>query len=285
MFNNMKGWGKNMPEPTISLGSTGDYVRLLQMNLNGLALNYNNFAIDGNYDEKTMAVVRDFQDRFQMESNGIVDAHTWSVLNEQVKLVQKQLNINDYNVGYPDGWYNASTTSAVQRFQQSNGLQPLGIFDPRTRRKLFNPHPRDNIDQRPSSNDLNSLHLYVAILARRFLELTRAHGLDVRITTAFRSWDESDRLFAQGRTTPGPIVSNARAGDSYHNWGLAFDAAPIENGQVSNDLQKYFTMGHLGEQLGLKWGGTFKSIVDYPHYQYTFGLNTWDLLNGVTLPK
>jgi peptidoglycan LD-endopeptidase CwlK len=150
MFNNMKGWGKNMPEPTISLGSTGDYVRLLQMNLNGLALNYNNFAIDGNYDEKTMVVVRDFQDRFQMESNGVVDAHTWSVLNEQVKLVQKQLNINDYNVGYPDGWYNASTTSAVQRFQQSNGLQPLGIFDPRTRRKLFNPHPRDNIDQRPS---------------------------------------------------------------------------------------------------------------------------------------
>jgi len=66
-----------MPElPTIKLGSTGEYVRLIQMNLNGLALNYNNFASDGTYDEKTMAVVKDFQDRFQMESNGIVEAHT-----------------------------------------------------------------------------------------------------------------------------------------------------------------------------------------------------------------
>ena len=81
-----------MPElPTISLGSTSENVRLLQMSLNGLALNYNNFAIDGTYDEKTMAVVKEFQDRFQMESNGIVEAHTWSVLMEQVKHVQKEL--------------------------------------------------------------------------------------------------------------------------------------------------------------------------------------------------
>ncbi|MDQ0201215.1 peptidoglycan-binding protein [Neobacillus ginsengisoli] len=275
-----------MPElPTIRLGSTGEYVRLLQMNLNGLALNYNNFAINGTYDAKTMAVVKEFQDRFEMESNGIVEAHTWSILIEQVKHVQKQLNIHGYHVGYPDGWYRASTTSAVERFQQNHGLQPLGIVDPRTRRKLFNPHPQDTIEKRPSSNDLNSLHPHVAMLAKRFLELTRTHNIDVRITTAFRSWDESDRLFAQGRTTPGPIVSNARGGDSYHNWGLAFDAALIENGQISNDIRKYFTMGHLGEQLGLKWGGTFKSIVDYPHFQYTFGLNTWDLLNGVIPPK
>jgi peptidoglycan LD-endopeptidase CwlK len=275
-----------MPDlPTIRLGSTSEYVRLLQMNLNGLALNYNNFVIDGTYDTKTMAVVKDFQDRFQMESNGIVEAHTWSILIEQVMHVQKQLNINGYNVGYPDGWYRTSTTGSVQSFQQKNGLQPLGIFDPRTRRKLFNPHSQDNMDKRQSSNDLTSLHPYVAMLARRFLELTRMQNLDVRITTAFRSWDESDRLFAQGRTTTGPIVTNARGGDSYHNWGLAFDAAPIENGQVSNDIQKYFSLGHIGEQLGLKWGGTFKSIVDYPHFQYTFGLNTWDLLNGVTPPK
>ena len=39
-------------------------------------------------------------------------------------------------------------------------------------------------------------------------------------------------------------------------------------------------MGKLGEQVGLEWGGSFKSIVDYPHYQYTFGLSTEDLLNG-----
>lgn len=62
--------------------------------------------------------------------------------------------------------------------------------------------------------------------------MTRAHGLYVRITTAFRSWDESDRLYTQERTTPGPIVSNAQSGDS-HNWGLDFEAAPSVNGQIS----------------------------------------------------
>lgn len=79
----------------------------------------------------------------------------------------------------------------------------------------------------------------------------------------------------------GQIVTNARGGDSYHNWGLAFDAAPFEGGQISSDQQKFIQMGHLGQQVGLQWGGTFKAIVDYPHFQYTFGLNTWDLLNGV----
>ena len=73
-------------------------------------------------------------------------------------------------------------------------------------------------------------------------------------------------------------------GDSYHNWGLAFDAAPYENGQISNDTKKYAKMGQLGQQVGLEWGGTFKSIVDLPHFQYTFGLNTWSLLNGARPP-
>lgn len=285
MFNIMKGCGY-MPElPTIGIGSKGHYVKLLQMDLNGLALNYNNFMIDGIFDSKTSDATKNFQDRFEIKSDGIVGSLTWKLLIDNVKAVQKLLNSYGFHVGYPDGWFGTYTTNAVQKFQNHNGLYPSGIVDPRTRRKLFNPHPKDNVDTRPSSNDLNSLNPHVTMLARRFLELTKAHNLDVRITTAFRSWDESDRLFAQGRTTPGPTISNARGGDSYHNWGLAFDAAPYENGKISNDTEKFKAMGHLGQQIGLQWGGTFKALVDYPHFQYTFGLNTWDLLNGVTPPK
>lgn len=271
--------------PTLTLGSSNEYVRLLQMDLNGLALNYNNFAIDGVFDKKTMDVVKQFQDRLEIESNGIVDALTWKLIIEHVKAIQKHLNARGFYAGYPRGWFTPETTRAVERFQQRNGLQLTRIVDPRTRRKLFNPHAHDDIETRPSSNDINSLQPYVASLARRFLELTRAYHLDVRITAAFRSWDESDRLYAQGRTAPGSVVSNARGGDSYHNWGLAFDAAPFENGHISNDTHKFFTMGHIGEQVGLKWGGTFKAIVDYPHFQYTFGLNTWDLLDGIMPPS
>ena len=155
---------------------------------------------------------------------------------------------------------------------------------PRTRQRLFNPFPKDNFEYRPSSIAISSLNPYVASLARRFLELTHANNLDARISTAFRSWDEEDRLYAQGRTIPGSIVTNSRGGDSYHNWGLAFDAEPYENGKISNDIKKYKRMGQLGQQVGLKWGGTFISIVDFPHYQYTFNLTTWDLLDGLRPP-
>jgi len=270
--------------PTIKLGSTGSFVKLLQMDLNGLALNYNNFAIDGVFDAKTNDAVKNFQDRFEINPNGIVGPVTWKLLTDNVKAVQKLLNNRGYPTGYPDGFFGPVTVNAVRKFQTDNGLSPSEIVDPRTRQKLFNPQPKDHFESRPSSNDLSSLNPHVASLARKFLTLTQENHLDVRITTAFRSWDEQDRLFAQGRTAPGEIVTNARGGDSYHNWGLAFDAAPYENGKISNDTEKFIQMGHLGQQVGLQWGGTFKSIVDYPHFQYTFGLNTWDLLNGIRPP-
>jgi peptidoglycan L-alanyl-D-glutamate endopeptidase CwlK len=271
--------------PIIKLGSTGHYVKLFQMNLNGLALNYNGFAIDGVFDIKTSNATKNFQDRFDLNADGIVGPDTWNILIENVKAVQKLLNSRGYHAGDPDGWFNINTRHAVQQLQRNYGLYPSGIVEPRTRRRLFDPHPEHNYELRPSSNHLNSLNPHVAALARKFLALTRANHLEVRIYFAFRSWDEQDRLFAQGRSMPGDIVTNARGGDSYHNWGLAFDAAPYENGKISTDYKKLIKMGHLGQQAGLEWGGTFKSLKDYPHFQYTFGLKTWDLLNGVLPPE
>jgi len=267
--------------PTLRLGSVGPYVKRLQMSLNGLSLNYNNFAIDGVFDVKTRNVVQNFQDRFKLTRDGIVGPVTWNILIGNVKMVQRQLNLRGYNTGYPDGWFGTVTTNVVSAFQRGNGLYQDGIVNPRTRQRLFNPFPKDNFEYRPSSNSINSLNPYVAFLARKFLALTHANNLDVHIINAFRSWDEQDRLYAQGRTMPGDIVTNARGGDSYHNWGLAFDASPYENGSISNDIIKIKKMGQLGQQVGLEWGGTFISIVDLPHFQYTFGLNTWNLLNGV----
>lgn len=267
--------------PTLRPGDSGHYVKLLQMNLNGLSLNYNGFVINGYYDKKTEDVLKNFQDRFKLNRNGIVGPKTWYLLTSNVKAVQRLLNARDYSVGHVDGWYGASTTHAVRRFQQAQGLHVTGIVNPRTRQKLFNPNNRDHFERRPTSLNIDSLHPGVAAMARRFLQLAHQHHIDARITTAFRSWDEQDRLYAKGRTTPGHTVTNAQGGNSYHNWGLAFDAAPFENGKISNDVAKYKQLGKIGEQVGLEWGGTFKSITDYPHYQYTYGLNTWDLLNGV----
>ncbi|HSU78999.1 MAG TPA: peptidoglycan-binding protein [Candidatus Angelobacter sp.] len=267
--------------PVLKLGSIGHYVTLLQMDLNGLSLNYNLSTIDGKFGPKTEAVVKNFQDRFQLLHDGIVGPITWRLLTENVKAVQRLLNVHGYPVGAADGWYGHNTVNGVKNFQRAHNLTPDGILNPRTRQELFNPNRTDHFETRPSSTSLDSLVPHVAALARQFLSLTKAAGMDVRITAAFRSWDEADLLYAQGRTAPGPIVSNAQGGNSYHNWGLAFDAAPFVNGKISEDTAQYKKMGALGEQVGLEWGGTFKSLVDYPHFQYTYGLNTWDLLNGV----
>jgi peptidoglycan LD-endopeptidase CwlK len=188
---------------TIQLGSRGSTVRLLQMNLNGLALNYNDFTINGLFDVKTEDVLKNFQDRFEVQSTGVVNAVTWKLLTSNVRAIQRLLKSKGYQNWDPDGTYGQSTINAVRRFQSDNGLTQSGIVDPRTQQKLFNPHPKDNFDTRSTSTNLSSLNPYVASLARKFLALTKENGLDVRITTAFRSWTESNRLYAQGRTAPG----------------------------------------------------------------------------------
>jgi peptidoglycan L-alanyl-D-glutamate endopeptidase CwlK len=80
-------------------------------------------------------------------------------------------------------------------------------------------------------------------------------------------YDEQNELFAQGRTKPGRIVSNARAGFSNHNFGIAFDIGVFEGTKYLDESPKYKAVGVLGMDLGLEWGGNWKTIVDEPHFQ------------------
>ena len=96
-------------------------------------------------------------------------------------------------------------------------------------------------------------------------------GIKLRITQGFRSFEEQNQLYAQGRTKPGSKVTNAKGGQSYHNYGLAVDVAPLENGEI-NWNGDWNRIGKTGIQHGFEWGGNFKSIIDKPHFQMTFGL-------------
>ena len=238
--------------------------------------NFNNFKIDDIFGVKIQQAVGNYQDKFKLPRDGKVGPVTWQVLTDNVKAVQSKLNSLGYKVGYPDGRFGQMTAKVLKRFQSDHGLYPEGIVNPRTRRKLFNPYPKDNFEYRLTSKFINSLNPDVSQLARKFLDLAKANHLEVRILTAFRNWNEQDRLYTQGRTTPGDIITNARGGESYHNWGLAFDAAPFKNGVISNEPSQYKKMGELGVQAGLKWVGNFKDIVDLPHFQYTHGLSAQD---------
>lgn len=100
-------------------------------------------------------------------------------------------------------------------------------------------------------------------------------GWTVKIISGNRTWREQDRLWAQGRTAPGPRVTNARGGQSNHNFGVAWDIGIFNNrGEYLGDHPLYVEIGEIGEAMGLEWGGRWKSIKDFPHYQVRTGMTT-----------
>jgi peptidoglycan L-alanyl-D-glutamate endopeptidase CwlK len=126
-------------------------------------------------------------------------------------------------------------------------------------------------DERTERN-IASLHPKAQERARAFMQLAvpliKRYGLDVRIISGLRTFAEQDALYAQGRTSKGRIVTNARAGYSNHNFGIAFDIGVFQGKTYLGEHALYDELGPLGESLGLEWGGRWKTIVDKPHYQF-----------------
>jgi peptidoglycan LD-endopeptidase CwlK len=116
-------------------------------------------------------------------------------------------------------------------------------------------------------------------------------GLTVRFTDVYRSIAEQDELYAQGRTKPGSIVTNARGGQSYHNYGLAIDFCLLKktsDGTVqvvwdreidlnSNDMADWTEVVFVFKYFGWSWGGDWSSFKDYPHFEKSFGLTSRQL--------
>lgn len=106
-------------------------------------------------------------------------------------------------------------------------------------------------------------------------------GIFIRVTDGLRTIEEQDELYAQGRTNPGKIVTWVQGGDSYHNYGLAFDFCLLKSKKevtwsrkvdLNKDGQKDWTqVVDLFCSKGWKWGGDWVNKPDYPHLQRTFG--------------
>ena len=138
--------------------------------------------------------------------------------------------------------------------------------------------------------DFDRLHPLVANRGESFIRL--AHScldLEVRLTSGYRSAKEQNALYAQGRSEPGQVVTNAKAGQSYHNYGLAVDFVIIHNNKTDydlntdrnrNDIPDWQELGELGKALGFEWGGDWNSFPDYPHLQMDFDLSIRQLAAG-----
>ena len=118
--------------------------------------------------------------------------------------------------------------------------------------------------------DITKLHPIAQEKARQLVSLCASNGLKISIGECVRTVAEQDKLYAQGRTTSGNKVTNAK-GSSYssmHQWGVAFDFIRDDGKGSYNDTDGFFTkVGKLGQSIGLEWGGSWKSLKDKPHFQ------------------
>ena len=128
-----------------------------------------------------------------------------------------------------------------------------------------------------ASRKIEDLHPDLQPIAREFLRRCEAAGLNILVTCTYRSDEEQNALYAQGRTKKGPRVTNARAGQSAHNFTLngkpaarAFDIVPMIGGKCMWDAKHphWQVAGKIGMELGLNWygrpGAPFK---EFPHFQ------------------
>ncbi len=88
------------------------------------------------------------------------------------------------------------------------------------------------------------------------------------ITDGFRSYAEQNALYAKGRTSSGKVFTNAKGGQSWHNFGLAVDIAFQKDGKLSYANTHYNKIVPIAKRLGLKWGGDWKNFPDKPHFEY-----------------
>lgn len=125
---------------------------------------------------------------------------------------------------------------------------------------------------------IENLHPKIQGKVRAFIKAAEKKGINLRITSdgGYRSPEEQDRLYAQGRTTGGKIVTNAKALQSYHNFGLAIDVVEIKDGQAIWNNPRQAEIVAIAKKLGFEWGGDW-SRPDKPHFQYTFGKSTSEL--------
>jgi peptidoglycan L-alanyl-D-glutamate endopeptidase CwlK len=167
-------------------------------------------------------------------------------------------------------------SDTIRAVQKALGIGADGNAGPETWLAIYNricpntPPPAspsgDKVDAR-SEQVIATLLPEVQPYARALITKAGGAGITIKVISGLRTYDEQNDLYAQGRTKPGKIVTNARGGYSNHNFGIAFDVGVFEGSKYLDESPKYKAVGVLGMDLGLEWGGNWKTIQDEPHFQ------------------
>jgi peptidoglycan LD-endopeptidase CwlK len=136
----------------------------------------------------------------------------------------------------------------------------------------------------------NMLHPLLVERGNQLIQKAADTGIIVVVTDDYRSAEEQNQLFKKGRSVGGKIVTYARGGESYHNYGLAIDfALKTPSGEIiwdmkydgnNNGTADWTEVVYFAKSLGFEWGGDWDQFKDYPHLQMDFGLTLRDLQKG-----
>lgn len=166
----------------------------------------------------------------------------------------------------------------LQRFLQCSGLYIAkldGIWGPRTdaASRAFEDETERIADREGrldprSERCIATLQPGAQAAARASLRVVRDAGIDARIISGTRTYEEQNALFRKGRFgNPGPIVTKARGGQSNHNFGIAWDIGIFDQGRYLGESGLYDKAGGLVASPGVEWGGNWRTFKDRPHYQ------------------
>lgn len=134
------------------------------------------------------------------------------------------------------------------------------------------------------------LHPVVNDKTNQLIAKAASAGIDIVITDGFRSVEDQDEIYERGRSVEGSIVSHAKGGESYHNYGLAVDFAirtnednvvwDMEYDGNQNGESDWMEVVDIAKELGFAWGGDWQGFKDYPHLEMRFGLSIRELQRG-----
>lgn len=176
---------------------------------------------------------------------------TIAEIQSDVRYWQRLLRLAGYYTGKTDGIVGPLTRAAESKWiaAAQAAKEKYGTFDERSERNIATLVPK------------------AQEVARRWLKAATARaselGVEVRIIDGNRTYAEQNKLYAQR-----PKVTNAKGGQSWHNFGLAFDFGVFKGKDYLGNSPHYKTLGKLATSIpGATWGGTWTKLVDEPHIQ------------------
>ena len=125
----------------------------------------------------------------------------------------------------------------------------------------------------PMINDLQSLHPFFRDRIILLIQLCKKKGIELAVVETYRTAAKQNEY-----KTLGQKYTRSGAGRSKHQYGMAVDVVPLEDSMAQwDDKTLWKKVGVIGESLGLRWGGRWRTLYDPGHFEWTGGLTSVDL--------